>query len=65
LVNVPPHALIRYNARHMVEPVVALESALITHGFAPPQNLQVAREIEQVVRVAGAKPATIAVIQGR
>jgi len=64
-VNVPPHALIRYNARHMVEPVVALESALITHGFAPPQNLQVAREIEQVVRVAGAKPATIAVIQGQ
>jgi pseudouridine-5'-phosphate glycosidase len=42
-----------------------LESALITHGFAPPQNLQVAREIEQVVRVAGAKPATIAVIQGQ
>ena len=68
VVNAPnqqPSAGIRYNARAVAEPVVALESALITHGFAPPQNLYVAREMEQAVRTAGAKPATIAVIQGQ
>jgi pseudouridine-5'-phosphate glycosidase len=45
--------------------VVALESTLITHGFAYPRNVQVAREIEQIVRDAGAIPATIAVLNGR
>jgi pseudouridine-5'-phosphate glycosidase len=49
----------------MGEAIVALESTLITHGFAPPQNLDVARDMEQAVRAAGAKPATIAVIQGQ
>jgi len=49
----------------MAEPVVALESTLITHGFAPPRNLQVAREMEQAVRDASAQPATIAVLQGQ
>ncbi|MCS6846614.1 MAG: pseudouridine-5'-phosphate glycosidase [Anaerolineae bacterium] len=48
----------------MTQPIVALESTLITHGFAYPRNLQVAREIEQAVRDAGAQPATIAVIKG-
>jgi pseudouridine-5'-phosphate glycosidase len=46
-------------------PVVALESTLITHGFAYPRNLQVATEIEQAVREAGAEPATVAVLGGR
>jgi pseudouridine-5'-phosphate glycosidase len=48
-------------------PVVALESTLITHGFAYPRNIQVARQIEQAVRDAGAgaQPATIAVLGGR
>jgi pseudouridine-5'-phosphate glycosidase len=46
-------------------PVVALESALITHGFAPPANLDVARRIEAAVREEGARPATIAVLEGR
>jgi len=45
-------------------PVVALESTLITHGFAYPRNLEIARELEQVIRDAGAMPATIAVING-
>ena len=45
-------------------PVVALESTLITHGFAYPRNLEIARELEQVIRDAGATPATIAVING-
>jgi pseudouridine-5'-phosphate glycosidase len=47
------------------QPVVALESTLITHGFAYPRNLEIARDIEQSVRDAGAVPATIAVLAGQ
>jgi len=46
-------------------PVVALESALVTHGFAPPANLDVARRMEVAVREEGALPATIAVLEGK
>ena len=46
-------------------PVVALESTIITHGMPFPANLETARGVEQVVREAGAVPATIAVIDGR
>ena len=46
-------------------PVVALESALITHGFAPPANLDIARRMEATVREEGAVPATIAVLNGQ
>jgi pseudouridine-5'-phosphate glycosidase len=45
-------------------PVVALESTIIAHGLPRPRNLQVARELEQIVRDAGAVPATIAVLDG-
>jgi pseudouridine-5'-phosphate glycosidase len=44
--------------------VVALESTLITHGLPRPENARVARRLEQVVREAGAVPATIAVLDG-
>ncbi len=46
-------------------PVVALESTLISHGLPRPDNLGVARRIEQVVRDEGAVPATIAVLDGQ
>lgn len=46
-------------------PVVALESTIITHGMPYPQNLAMARDVEQVVRNNGAVPATIAVMGGR
>ena len=46
-------------------PVVALESTLITHGFAPPLNLEAARRAETMVRAGGAEPATVAVHDGR
>jgi pseudouridylate synthase len=46
-------------------PVVALESTIIAHGLPHPDNLRVAREIEQTVRAAGAAPATIGVLGGR
>jgi pseudouridylate synthase len=45
-------------------PIVALESTIIAHGMPWPQNLQTAREVEDVIRIEGAVPATIAVIGG-
>lgn len=46
-------------------PVVALESTIISHGMPYPQNVDMAREVEQIVRDNGATPATIAVLGGR
>ncbi|MDM4718073.1 pseudouridine-5'-phosphate glycosidase [Micromonospora sp. WMMA1363] len=46
-------------------PVVALESTIVSHGLPRPDNLRVAREIEQVVRAAGAVPATIGMVAGQ
>jgi pseudouridine-5'-phosphate glycosidase len=46
-------------------PVVALESALITHGFAPPANLDIARRMEAAIRAEGALPATVAILDGQ
>ncbi len=45
-------------------PIVALESTIISHGLPRPQNLEVAREVEEIVRTAGATPATIALLDG-
>ena len=45
-------------------PVVALESAIVTHGLPRPRNLEVARQVEQAVKDGGALPATIAVVSG-
>lgn len=45
-------------------PVVALESTIISHGLPRPDNLHIAREIEEAVRSGGAVPATIAIIGG-
>lgn len=47
------------------KPVVALESTIISHGMPYPQNVQTAREVEQIVRDNGAVPATIALIDGK
>jgi pseudouridylate synthase len=45
-------------------PVVALESTLIAHGLPRGRNLEVARDLESLVRSEGAVPATIAVVDG-
>lgn len=45
-------------------PVVALESTIIAHGMPFPQNLEMAREVEDVLRKHGAVPATIAIVDG-
>lgn len=44
--------------------VVALESTIISHGMPYPTNLEVAKKCEQIVRDAGAVPASIAIING-
>ncbi|MET3134720.1 pseudouridine-5'-phosphate glycosidase [Oxalobacteraceae bacterium GrIS 1.11] len=46
-------------------PIVALESTIISHGMPYPQNVQMAREVEQIIRDGGAVPATIATIDGK
>ena len=47
------------------QPVVALESTLISHGLPYPTNLEVAQGLEATIRAEGAIPATIAVLDGR
>jgi pseudouridylate synthase len=46
-------------------PVVALESTVIAHGLPRPQNLQVAKRLQDLVREPEVIPATIAIIDGR
>lgn len=45
-------------------PVVALESTIISHGMPYPDNVEMAREVEAIIRGYGATPATIAVLHG-
>ncbi|SCU83568.1 LAMI_0C03708g1_1 [Lachancea mirantina] len=49
------------NAR---KPIVALESTIITHGLPYPQNIEMAIQVESVIRENGAIPATIAFLDG-
>ena len=52
-------------ARAAGQPIVALESTIISHGMPYPQNVQTAREVEQIIRNGGAVPATIAIMDGK
>jgi len=52
-------------AQQLGAPIVALESAVITHGLPRPENLNIARELEAEVRENGANPATIALLEGK
>jgi len=47
------------------DPVVALESTIISHGMPYPTNLETAKSLEKIVLENGAVPATIAVLSGR
>ena len=47
------------------QPVVALESTIISHGMPYPENVKTALEVESVVRQNGAIPATIAIMDGQ
>ncbi|MDT8999947.1 pseudouridine-5'-phosphate glycosidase [Paucibacter sp. APW11] len=53
------------HARALGQPIVALESTIISHGMPYPQNVQTAREVEALIRAEGAVPATIAIIGGK
>jgi pseudouridine-5'-phosphate glycosidase len=46
------------------QPIVALETTVITHGLPQPQGLALALELESLVRAEGATPATIGVLDG-
>jgi pseudouridine-5'-phosphate glycosidase len=43
---------------------VALESTLVAHGIPRPDNLSLAREVEDIVREEGAVPATVGMVSG-
>jgi pseudouridine-5'-phosphate glycosidase len=47
------------------QPLLALESTVITHGLAWPRNLETAQDIEASVRAEGVVPATVAVLDGK
>lgn len=52
-------------ARQGGEPIVALESTVITHGLPHPENLALAKDMEAEVKKEGAIPATIAILKGK
>lgn len=52
-------------ARDDTSPIVALESAVITHGLPYPENLNLAHDLEQDVSAELATPATIALLDGK
>lgn len=45
--------------------VVALESTIISHGMPYPQNIQMAKKVESIIRSTGAVPATVAIMNGK
>lgn len=47
------------------QPVVALESAVITHGLPRPVNLETAKAMQEIIRNERAVPATIAMLDGQ
>lgn len=47
------------------QPVVALESTIISHGMPYPKNVETALLVEKTVRENGAVPATVCVIGGK
>ena len=46
-------------------PVVAMETTVITHGMAWPDNFDVTRDMQAAIRDAGACPAVLAIVDGR
>lgn len=52
-------------ARENNQPIVALESTIISHGMPYPQNVEMVTTVEQIIRNNGAIPATIAIIDGK
>ncbi len=66
--NLSPHTVIHPDVARAIQagyPVVALESAVITHGLPRPENLELALSLEQEIRDQGVVPATIAILDGK
>ncbi len=66
--TVPRYFEFSQEVAHALElglPVVALETAVITHGLPYPDNLRLADDLENELREQGVTPATIGVIEGR
>ncbi len=61
-ISLAPEVQAALDAGH---PVVALESTIIAHGMPYPENLNMAREVEAIVRAHAATPATIAILGGK
>jgi len=62
------HTFGREDVRHAMrtaQPIVALETAVLTHGLPHPTNLDALRAMEQAVRHAGAMPAAIGLLDGQ
>lgn len=54
--------------KHALEnnlPIVALETTIISHGMPYPQNIEMAKEVENIIRQNGAVPATIGIMDGK
>jgi pseudouridine-5'-phosphate glycosidase len=47
------------------KPIVALESTIIADGMPYPQNIETAKRVEEQIRLLGATPATVAIINGK
>ena len=47
------------------DPVVALETTLVAHGFPPGVGVEVGRAADAAVRAEGAMPATVGVLDGQ
>lgn len=47
------------------QPIVALETTIVSHGMPYPDNLNTALEVENIIREEGAIPATIGVVGGK
>ncbi|MEQ5869021.1 pseudouridine-5'-phosphate glycosidase [Sagittula sp. NFXS13] len=62
MINLSPEVQKAVDAQ---QPVVALESTIITHGMPYPQNVETARRVEAEIRAHGATPATIAILDGQ
>ncbi|UED75728.1 pseudouridine-5'-phosphate glycosidase [Brevibacillus sp. DP1.3A] len=55
---------VRHALDHQL-PIVALETTIISHGMPYPQNVEMANDVEQIIRNHGAVPATIGFMDGQ
>src|SRR5690625_1638886 len=60
-IRIAPHIK---EALRQGQPVAALESTVITHGLPEPRNLELAADVEAVIRNEGAVPATVGLLDG-